>query len=354
MILQGIMLILLLGIAPMCAGLWINSKVEKENRSIGITYVCGFLMLLASFQLVAVPVIFLDPWGFEWIVKIFTVLTTIFAGTGVIRSLHEWRRGSGSLGERAEIFGKNRMEMIQWIIVGVLILFQLVMAVSHASFDGDDAYYVVQSVITDETDTLYRILPYTGRTTSLDMRHSMAVFPIWIAYVARMTGIHATILSHSILPLVLIPITYGIYYEIGKKLLGDKKEQMPVFMMFVCMLHIFGNVSIYANATFFLMRTWQGKSMLANVVLPAIFMILLWIFEGEPEKRKGKSSLWFMLFIINIVAAMMSTASVFLNSILIFVMAVIFAVKEKNKKILLPMAMSCIPCVVYAALYVVL
>ena len=98
------------------------------------------------------------------------------------------------------------------------------MALTHASFDGDDAYYVVQSVITDETDTLYRILPYTGFSTSLDMRHAMAVFPIWIAYLARMTGIHATIVSHSILPLVLIPLTYLIYYEIGKVLFKEKED----------------------------------------------------------------------------------------------------------------------------------
>ena len=169
-----------------------------------------------------------------------------------------------------------------------------------------------------------------------------------------MSGIHATILSHTILPLVLIPITYGIYYEIGKKLFAEKMEQLPVYMMFVCFLQIFGNVSIYSSATFFLMRTWQGKSMLANMVIPSVFMIILWVFEGEPEKRKNQKCLWFMLFIINIVAAMMSTASVFLNTILISVMALAFAVREKNKKILIPMAISCIPCAAYALLYILL
>ena len=57
---------------------------------------------------------------------------------------------------------------------------------------------------------------------------------------------------------------------------------------------------------------------------------------------------------MNIVAAMMSTASVFLNTFLIAVMAVVFAVQEKNLKILFQMAGSCIPCVVYALLYVLL
>jgi len=57
---------------------------------------------------------------------------------------------------------------------------------------------------------------------------------------------------------------------------------------------------------------------------------------------------------VNIVAAMMSTASVFLNSFLIVVMAVVFSLQEKNVKILFKMAACCIPCVVYAMLYVLL
>ncbi len=57
---------------------------------------------------------------------------------------------------------------------------------------GDDAYYVVQSVLADQTGVLNRIRPYTGLSTDLDIRHALATLPLWIAYVARMTGIHAT------------------------------------------------------------------------------------------------------------------------------------------------------------------
>ena len=129
---------------------------------------------------------------------------------------------------------------------------------------------------------------------------------------------------------------------------------LPVYMILVCGLHLFGNTSIYTNATFLMMRNWQGKSMLANVVIPAVFLVLLWIFEEEGEKKKGKKILWFLLFILNIVAAMMSTASVFLNSLLIGVMALVLTLQKKEIKILIKLIMCCIPCVIYAALYVVM
>ena len=348
------MIVLLLGMAPLGTGLIINCMMEKENRSIGTAYISGFLVLLAAFQLLAVPVVFLDPFGFPWIVKAFTILLVIATGSGIIFTLHLWRREGCVFQEKIFKKKKSKIEMIQWGMVFLLIAFQLFMAVTRASFDGDDAYYVVQSVITDETDTLYRILPYTGLSTSLDMRHAMAVFPIWISYLARMSGIHATVMSHTVLPLCLITITYLIYYEIGKVLFREKEEQLPTYMIFMALLQMFGNVSIYTNATFFLMRTWQGKSMLANVVIPAVFLILLWLFEGEPDKRGKRIGLWILLFVVNIVAAMMSTASVFLNSLLIGVMALILSIQERNIRILFQMAGCCIPCVVYALLYVLL
>ncbi len=346
-------MVLLLVLAPFGTGLIINRYMDKENRSLGVTYISGFLMLLSAFQLAVVPIVFVDPRGFDIVEKVFTVIVTVFTGLGIVQALHLWR-AEGNIYKEKNIRSKKRIEKIQWIVVILLVGFQLVMAVTHASFDGDDAYYVVQSVIADESDSLYRILPYTGRSTDLDMRHAMAVFPLWIAYIARMTGIHATIMSHTVLPVFLIPLTYLIYYEIGKKLFKDKKDHLPSYMIFVCMLHIFGNVSIYNNATFLLMRTWQGKSMLANVVIPGIFMVLLWLFEGEPEKRGKRSGMWLLLVLLNIVAAMMSTASVFLNTFLIAIMAIVLSIQEKSVKILFQMAGCCIPCVIYGLLYVVL
>ena len=353
MIIQAIMLLLLLVVAPVTSGLLFNNRMIEKNRGIGVSYVTGFLFLLSVFQLIAVPVVFYDPWGFGKIVKIFTVLTAVFAGLGVMDSMHCFRKDKSIWKIDFHNFKvKKKEDIIQWGSVAVLILFQLIMAVISASFDGDDAYYVVNSVITEETDTLYRVLPDTGASTGLDKRHSMAVFPIWISYISRMTGIHPTIISHTILPVFLISITYCIYYEIGKKLFEDKKKGLSTYMIFICVLHIFGNVSIYTNATFLLTRSWQGKSVLANIVIPAIFLVLLWLFEENKDNMGSKGTVWCLLFTMNIVAAMMSTASVFLNTFLIGVMALVLAWQKKDVKILLKLVICCIPCAVYAILYI--
>ena len=372
MIGQILTLILVLVIIPLCVGMIPVNLIERRHRSLGVTYIAGILSTLALFQIIAVPIVIIDGRGFRLIVALFSIITILL---GVIGVYMTWRTNKKEVfADEGEMLSFLRLikkedgeipvkkvgnketkeEGILWGFVIILVGFQMFMAFTTASFDGDDAYYVVQSVLTDETNTLYRILPYTGLSTSMDLRHSLAVFPIWIAYIARMSGIHATIVAHTILPLVLIPVTYWIYLEIGKKLLKRDKHKLPVFMIFICFMQIFGNVSIYTNATFFLTRTWQGKSLLANIILPAIVWLVLWIFDSENYEKEYRIGLWILLILTNFVAAMSSTASVFLVAMLIGVIGLVMGIREKNIQIPLRLMISCVPLVIYGAIYLLL
>lgn len=369
---QILTLVLILGVVPLCIGLIPVNLMERQHRCLGVTYIAGFLTSLAVFQIIAVPIVILEDRGFTIIVPLFSVLSVLMGAAGVFLTIRNGKKeGYVSEGELlrfpaffhkkednsgiAKIHSKEtRDEGLLWLMVILLVGFQMFMAFTMTSFDGDDAYYVVQSVLTDETDTLYRIRPYTGLSTGMDLRHSLAVFPIWIAYIARMSGIHATIVAHSVLPLVLIPVTYWIYLEIGKKLLRREKHKLPIYMIFICIMQIFGNVSIYTSATFFLTRTWQGKSLLANIVLPAIIWLVLWIFDSDGYDKENRIGLWVLLVITNFVAAMSSTASVFLAAMLIGVMGLVLGIKERNIQIPLRLMISCIPLVIYGVIFLLL
>ncbi len=369
---QILTLILVLGIIPLCVGMIPVNLMEKRYRSLGVTYIAGFLSTLAIFQIMTVPIVILQADGFRIIVPLFSVITIALGVLGVFLTWRTSRKesfsGDGEILPILRVLRKEesntpvkklrnketREEGLLWIFVLILIGFQLFMALTTTSFDGDDAYYVVQSVLTDETDTLYRIRPYTGLSTGMDLRHALAVFPIWIAYIARMSGVHATIIAHTILPLVLIPITYWIYLEIGKKLLKRDRHKLPVYMIFICIMQIFGNVSIYTNATFFLTRTWQGKSLLANVVLPAIVWLVLWIFDSENYEKEHRIGLWVLLVLTNFVAAMSSTASVFLTAMLIGVTGLVMGIREKDIQVPLRLMISCVPLVIYGVIFLLL
>lgn len=358
-VLKSLSLIFFLILLPLCIGLIPMRWIPEKKRNIGVVYIAGYLIMLPLCWIAAVPcILFVKYYSFLVMIKVFSILIAIAAILGVFLTIQAGKRGNGiSLKPTFRIKEMSWEEKIEWLIFFALLGLQLYKSFTLASFDGDDAEYVAQSLVTQQSNTMYLIKPYTGGTTSLDIRHSLAVLPIWIAYVGEMSGIHTTILAHSILPFVLIPLTYMVFYEIGKHLLQKKKEYLPAFMVIIALLQIFGNVSIFTNETFFLTRTWQGKAVAASFVIPATIWLLLWIFDNEASEKKEKGSalgLWALLCLTNMTAGVCTSMVVFLNAIMIAVAAFWLMIAERKFSVLVKAGLACIPNAVYMLLYLFL
>ena len=79
----------------------------------------------------------------------------------------------------------------------------------------------------------------------------------------------------------------GLFFLALKGGAGGEKL-LPVFMLFVSLLQIFGNYSIYPASTFFLTRTRQGKAALGNVILPFAVLLMFLLAEYAAEKKREK------------------------------------------------------------------
>lgn len=354
MILQILILVLILGVCPLACGLVPTFFVARQKITIPMIYISGLILCLAIFQLVAVPIVIANGNGFNVIVVAYSIVLGLVSVAGCVLAFFKQKKEGGFFAKLELHRNVTIEEAVEWIMFAVVLGFQIFMFTRMAAFDGDDAYYITNSLLTYETGTLYRILPYTGLGTMLDIRHSLAVFPMWISYVSKVSGIHPTIFAHNILGIVMIPVTYMIYSEIGRNILKREPKKLPIFMIFVGIMQIFGNVSIYTNATFFLMRTWQGKSLLANVCIPGVLMLMLFIFESDSFEGDRRFGFWFDLFVLNIVAAMCSTASVFLMAMLIGITGLVLAIKEKDIQIILRLVITCFPLVAYGVAFLLL
>ncbi len=378
-----ISLLFWLVVIPYCIGLIPTRLISEHKRNPGFTILAGYFVMWAIFELVAVPAVLLVQYhNFRTASGWFAALSILCAAAGAGSALVPHMRAAGRTGaeqarrgiwRREAMYVRKRVagvpealrampwaERIEWLLFLGLLGFQLYKAAAYASFDGDDAYYVVESLLAQQADVMYRILPYSGGPTKPDVRHALAVFPMWVAFIAARSGIHATIVSHLLLPFVLIPLTYLVYYEIGRQLFGRMetggvfcRENLPIFMILMAMFQMFGNVSIYTNETFFLTRTWQGKSVAGSLVIPALFWIFLQIYEGgEPGNRVG-AGVWMLFVCVNMAAGICSSIAVFLISMLTAVTAFCLAVVRRRLGILLKMGAACIPNVIYMAVYVV-
>lgn len=367
-------------IIPFCIGLIPAHFISPYKRNPGLVILAGYFCMWALFEVITIPaVLWVQYHNFSVASDCFTVLSILCAIAGLL----VWYRGINS-STPGLLFGGNKKgndtsdisvmrkgkikcladmaweERIEWLLFFVLVGFQLYRAAAYTSFDGDDAYYVVESLIAQQADVMYRILPYTGGSTGLDVRHVLAVFPMWVAFISVKSGIHATIVSHVVMPLVLIPLTYLVYYEIGNALFGKRsdgkqgRENLPVFMILMCMFQIFGNVSIYTNETFFLTRTWQGKAVAGSLVIPAFIWLFLLIFDGVKKDKRTDAGLWILLVCVNMTAGICSSIAVFIASILIAVTAFCLMLVERDFKVLLKIGAACIPNIIYMGIYVVM
>lgn len=381
-------------IIPFCIGLIPAGFLSGKKPGPGFIFLAGYFTMWALYGVVTIPVVlFVKYDNFIPASACFTVLSLLCAAAGVWLMCQNRRKavhgagqsvdGLSGPGKEEGSAGMSWAERIEWLLFFILLGFQLYKAAAYASFDGDDAYYVVESLIAQQADTMYSILPLTGRHTGLDIRHALAVFPMWVAFVATKSHIHATILSHAILPFVLIPLTYLVYFEIGRKLFGKSRENLPIFMILMGMFQIFGNVSIYTNETFFLTRTWQGKAVAGSLVIPALLWLLLLIYDGTGgrqergekcaggsgsadkrgsgdgedagrRKRFPKAGLWFLLVCVNMTAGICSSIAVFLVSVLMAATALCLAVVERDYRVIVKMGAACIPNAVYVLTYLVI
>ena len=377
-------LIFWLLVVPMLVGLLFNFILPRDKRTVGITFILGFLISMAVFEIAAIGAMTgITFSAFTWCRRIYIVAVLILAIFGAVRSLKRFRRDRngflslfpGETHASARDFMNPRTDtamfrpdyprssLVMWGLFFAVMAFQMVMSVVMASFDGDDAYYVVESLLAQQADVMNTILPYTGNSTSLDIRHALAVITMWIAFVARESGIHATIVSHTVMPLFLIPLVYLVYVEIARILFRKRQEIIPVFMLIVAFLMMFGNVSIYTPATFFLMRTWQGKAMVSNLVFPMIFWIFLWMMENTVvlrERKKSPATLFtrreewcgfIMLALVNMFSGVCSSMGVIFGSGLIALLTLVLIFVSKSFKAVLGAFLCIIPNIIYLAVY---
>lgn len=349
-------LLLWLLLIPFGMGLLFLPLLPKRQRTPGATLIAGYIFQFALVEVIGIPVVIYAVYnGYSTFIKLFLPSAVLLAALGVTIAFlsrkkgMEWDFPDSASGMLQGIQKLNMEQKILFILFLLLVISQMYMAFTRVSFDGDDAYYGVQAVIAQQVDTLYRINPYTGRSAPLDVRHALALFPIWSAYIGSVSGFHATVICHSVLPLVLIPLTYLIYYQIGSVLFQKKRELLPMFLFLIALWQIFGNISLYTTETFFLTRTWQGKSFAGNVVIPAVIWIFLLLYDSS--KTAG---LWILLAALNLAGGASSSLAVLLSCLMTAGFGFLFAVSKKSFGILVRSGLACISGGIYVLLYLLL
>lgn len=312
-------------------------------------WVSGQVLLWACFQLICVPCVLFET-DFQYVIYGFGTAAAVSVLAGIFSILRSGEKAELAV-NRDKSKGRDKMFYVLWGCFGALLLLQLVQAVRLSYADGDDAYYVAVSTITENANIMYRKLPYTGGTTGVDIRHGLAPFPVWIAFLSHVSGIPAVSAAHVALPLMLIPMSYALFYLLGRRLFAGREKFLPVFLIFTELLILFGDYSYYTVENFMLARSRQGKTALGSIVLPMLLLLLLMFLERISERKKSGAAYWVLLGCTTTAGCLCSTLGAFLICLFLAAAGLCTAAAYHRWKVLVPLALSCVPCVCFAILY---
>lgn len=354
---QLLILALLLLVAPAIIG-GLFGHMGKYGGNLIFRWISGQFLLWAGFQLICVPLI-LRQQSFTLLTELFAGYMAILAFLAAALEVRRRRKAGAAAPRRAGRAAAGRKPgegAALWAVFGALLLFQLVQAVRLAYADTDDAYYVAVASVAENSDTMYQVLPYTGGIggTELDSRHGLAPFPIWIAFLARVSGMRTVTVAQVVLPVVLIAMTYGIYYLFAGELFPERRGQQALFLIFTEILVLFGNYSIYTVENFMIARSRQGKAALGNIVIPFLLLLLLLLLHRLQEKERIPVLMYLLFGIVMVTGCLCSTLGVLLMCMAVGVAGLLGAICYRRPWILPPLALACMPCVVYAAMYLFL
>ncbi|RDU22090.1 DUF6077 domain-containing protein [Anaerosacchariphilus polymeriproducens] len=340
-----LILLLLLVICPVLIGTLVIRFLKSDKESILLAYVSGLIGMLMMFQIIALPIIFLH-WKFHVLAYAWGIAVSALSGISVLVGIIN--------GQFVSIFHETIRQMKKMdfrIIIAIgLILMQMGFVGYFQHIDDDDATYIGTAVTTWSTDTMYKYSHNTGKEFGgYPARHMLAPFPIFIASVAKLSQMHPTILAHTFLPMILIGFTYCVFFLIGKEIWKNDWSKIGIFMLFVCALNLFGYQSVYTTSTFLLVRIWQGKAVLANVILPLLLCLFIRIV-----KQKESLMEWFLIFNTMVAATLVSSMGVVLAPVVLGSFVLFYAVFNKKFITLVKTIVCCIPCVICGILYLLI
>ncbi len=344
-IFKSILYILFFTIVSVLLGRLIVSKLNKDKKSILLSYVVGVLLLMAIFYPIALIITFVGG----TLTQLTTIWMAIIILLAVISIVYE-RNAVCSLAKNGLSFLKktDNNGMFILIIAIIIIAFQIIFVCFMQHSDADDATYVGMATTSYFTDTVNSFQPTDGSAVALKdlYQYALAPFPVLFASLGKVFTLHPAIIMHTIMPINYISLAYSVYYLIGKKLLKSP-DKTAWFLLFSALINLFGNWSIRSTSTFLLFRIWQGKAVLCAVIIP----LIIYVFLRLESKNSSKCD-WFLLLLVTTSACLVSGMGPILCVPMVIIYMLIDLVIKRKLQRLLPIVICLLPCCVVAFIYI--
>ncbi len=314
-------------------------KLKKEGIIFSI--VSGAMLWWAVLELILVPMTMALA-SFHSLFYLYSALTAAMTVAGCF-----FRRDI--LEDMKELKRTAREYMTPGYVIAVLLIcYQLYFIHHHMYLEWDDTYYVNLANEAVHSDKIYWIYPETGAIADFDKRYVLSLWPIFYAWLSRITGVLPTVMAHTILPWLLIPLAYMVYVLIGKELFGEDRQMQGMFLSFAVLLHLFMSGEHTSGLTFLSITPWVGKGVLAAILLPLLFY---WILRSIRDSSFG---CWMLLGTTCLGGCLLSSMGIMLTPLFVGTAVFLAGIRKKSFQFLLCGAAACLPCILLGVFYIYL
>lgn len=268
-----------------------------------ICYLCGALILENFYR--PVSNVFSDILvGFLACQCVFEVITlaTYFLGGGLLTVTVIWAVVVGIMGIGYTVCrcrrkcgkSRNNLEPEKNLILSIVLAGAVVIAFCYyVSVNGelneDSRYYIGLVNTTANTGTLFQYSPYNGVPgDAYYLRRALATYEIHSAVICKVFALPALVTTRIMRACEDVLLTSMAVYLMGRHVLWRNQKKGISKSCYLVMLNLILQL-VYAKtypsgAMFFLIRAYEGKALVANVIVPLI-MYLCAEYVIRREKR---------------------------------------------------------------------
>lgn len=293
--------VLVLAVLPFGIG---ELLVESRNKAqIYLTGLCASWGLYEIFAFV----FHCTLWPLSVMTGLWVGSCTVMAGLGFYRCRADLRAL-----RKVYPVKMSRGEWLLTAFVAVLLLTQTA-HVCLSTFYGnwDDSTYCAISTTSWYTNTVNRYSPNTGTLGKIlySGKYSLALWPVFSASLAQLTGVHPAIVFRTLMPVFEVPLAYGVLYLLARFFFPESRKKALCSIVCAQILTMVSADKMGQNSAewWLMVNPWTGKAVASNIMVPLILWIMFNLEEaaGTQEARYWWRSLFFACLASCLVAGTM-------------------------------------------------
>lgn len=329
MILKGMLCIIFVYLLFYMAGFLFALITKQEQQKNKI--VSGSVIVIALFEIVSL-FCFVFESNFSVLYISFLILTIIIFGSAVYFFVkkREWKK----LFEIKPIRGDFQFI---YILFCLTVLIQIVIICFMHFNSYDDGFYIAISNIALEQNAieLKDQVVYCGNNILEDFssRPGINCWELLIAFFSKLFAVHPAVLSHTFLPVLLLPLCYMAVDQVMEKLTDSLSNRYLGLFIYSLLVMFYGNG--YLLSSYLAVGTWTGKALLFHLVISLLLSECIDVVKDEQTRTT-----WSRIGIIAVAGVGVTATGIYTIPVYLFSIAVPYVLyllykREGNKIFLL-------------------